>query len=109
MIREAPSEPSKEELIALIAAQRAELAALKAQIAELERRLGLNYQNPVSLSGATVIRTRPPRREHLRHLLPVGKISPNSRLMERVLAFKENFPARVAEVVSKLAPATPIE
>jgi len=40
MIREAPSEPSKEELIALIAAQRAELAALKAQIAELERRLG---------------------------------------------------------------------
>ena len=45
MIREAPSEPSKEELIALIAAQRAELAALKAQIAELERRLGLNSSN----------------------------------------------------------------
>jgi transposase len=45
MIRESASEPSKEELIALIAAQRAELAALKAQIAELERRLGLNSSN----------------------------------------------------------------
>src|ERR1700676_2999079 len=45
MIRETPSEPSKEELIALIAAQRAELAALKAQIAELERRLGLKSSN----------------------------------------------------------------
>src|SRR6202049_5190619 len=45
MIRETPNEPSKEELIALIAAQRAELAALKAQIAELERRLGLNSSN----------------------------------------------------------------
>src|SRR6202140_5610962 len=45
MIREAPSEPSKEELIALIAAQRAELAALKGQIPERERRLGLNSSN----------------------------------------------------------------
>ena len=45
MIRESPSEPSKEDLIALIAAQRAEIAALKARIAELERRLGLNSSN----------------------------------------------------------------
>lgn len=36
------SEPSREELIALVAAQAAEIAALKARIAELERRLGLN-------------------------------------------------------------------
>src|SRR5271169_1325909 len=40
-----PAEPSREELIALIAAQAAEIAALKAHIAELERRLGLNSSN----------------------------------------------------------------
>src|SRR5450759_4457479 len=42
---ESPAEPSREELIALIAALRAENAALKARIAELERRLGLNSSN----------------------------------------------------------------
>jgi hypothetical protein len=42
MNADSPAEPSREELIALIAAQAAEIAALKAQIAELERRLGLN-------------------------------------------------------------------
>ena len=45
MIRESPSEPSKEDLIALIAALRAENAALKARLAELERRLELNSSN----------------------------------------------------------------
>jgi transposase len=45
MIRESPSELSKEELIALIAALRAENAALKARMAELERRLELNSSN----------------------------------------------------------------
>jgi transposase len=45
MIRESPSEPSREELIALIAALRAENACLKARIAELERRLGLDSSN----------------------------------------------------------------
>ena len=45
MIREAPSAPSREELIALVAALMAENAALKARIAELERRLGLNSSN----------------------------------------------------------------
>lgn len=45
MIREALSEPSREELIALIKAQAAEIAALKARIAELERQLGLNSSN----------------------------------------------------------------
>lgn len=45
MIRETPSELSKEELIALIAALRAENAALKARMAELERRLELNSSN----------------------------------------------------------------
>jgi len=42
---ESPAEPSREELIALIATLRAENAALKARIAELERRLGLNSSN----------------------------------------------------------------
>src|SRR5450759_708099 len=42
---DSPAEPSRKELIALIAAQAAEIAALKAHIAELERRLGLNSSN----------------------------------------------------------------
>src|ERR1700745_3377890 len=45
MNADSPAEPSREELIALIAAQAAEIRALKAQIAELERRLGLNSSN----------------------------------------------------------------
>lgn len=45
MIRESLSEPSREELIALVSALMAENAALKARIAELERRLGLNSTN----------------------------------------------------------------
>jgi transposase len=45
MILQSPLEPSREELIALIKAQAAEIAALKARIAELERRLGLNSSN----------------------------------------------------------------
>jgi transposase len=45
MTRESVNEPSREELTALIAALRAENAALKARIAELERRLGLNSSN----------------------------------------------------------------
>src|SRR5271157_2482981 len=45
MIRERPPEPTREELIALIKAQAAEIAALKARLAELERKLGLNSSN----------------------------------------------------------------
>ena len=45
MIRETPSAPSTEDLIALIAALRAENESLKARIAELERQLGLNSSN----------------------------------------------------------------
>jgi transposase len=45
MSREAPDEPSREELNALIAALRADNEALKARIAELERQLGLNSSN----------------------------------------------------------------
>ena len=39
------SEPSQEELITLVAAQAAEIAALKARLAELERQIGLNSSN----------------------------------------------------------------
>jgi len=49
---DSPAEPSREELIALVRAQAAQIAALvaenaalKARIAELERRLGLNSSN----------------------------------------------------------------
>jgi transposase len=58
-------EPSREELIALIRAQAAEIAALKARIAELERRLGLNSSNsgkPPSSDGLK----KPPRVRSLR-------------------------------------------
>jgi transposase len=58
------SEPTREELIALIRAQAAEIAALKARVAELERRLGLNSSNsgkPPSSDGLKKQRTRSSR------------------------------------------------
>jgi transposase len=45
MIRESLIEPSREEFVALIQTLSAENAALKARVAELERRLGLNSSN----------------------------------------------------------------
>ena len=45
MILESPNERSREELIALVGALMVDNAALKARIAELERRLGLNSSN----------------------------------------------------------------
>jgi hypothetical protein len=42
---ETPSEPSKEKLIALIAAQRSEFSTLKVRIAELEHQFGLDSSN----------------------------------------------------------------
>ena len=65
-------EPSREELTALVAAQAAEITALKARIAELERRLGLDSTNsskPPSSDGLK----KPPRVKSLRE--PSGKPS----------------------------------
>jgi transposase len=64
------SEPTREELIALIRAQAAEIASLKARVAELERRLGLNSSNsgkPPSSDGLK----KPPRTQSSRE--PSGK------------------------------------
>jgi transposase len=62
---ESQREPTREELIALVAAQAAEIAALQARLAELERRLGLNSTNsgkPPSSDGLK----KPPRLRSLR-------------------------------------------
>jgi transposase len=70
MNRDAAVELSREALVALIAAQAAEIAALRAHIAELERRLGLNSSNsgkPPSSDGLK----KPPRVASLRE--PSGK------------------------------------
>jgi BMFP domain-containing protein YqiC len=45
MVAESPDVPPREELIALIQALLADNAALKARVAELERRLGMNSSN----------------------------------------------------------------
>jgi transposase len=70
MNRDQPVEPSREDLLALIAAQAAQIAALTARIAELERRLGLDSSNsskPPSSDGLK----RPVRVRSLRE--PSGK------------------------------------
>src|SRR5450756_1619098 len=55
---DSPAEPSREELIALIAAQAAEIAALKAHIAELERRL-LQSIARWRLAAVRTVQTKP--------------------------------------------------
>ena len=67
------SEPSREELVALVAAQAAEIAALKARIAELERRLGLNSSNSGKPPSSDGLR-KPPRVRRLpKRLTAPGK------------------------------------
>lgn len=70
MNRDGPVEPSRDELLALIAAQAAQIATLTARIAELERRLGLDSSNsgkPPSSDGLK----KPARVRSLRE--PSGK------------------------------------
>jgi transposase len=55
------SEPTREELIALIRVQAAEIAALKERVAELERRLGLNSSNSGKPPSSDGLQKPPPR------------------------------------------------
>src|SRR5271155_4766784 len=62
MSRELPSEPSREELVALIVAQAAEIGGLKARLAELERRLGLDSGNSGKPPSSDGLKKKPARR-----------------------------------------------
>jgi transposase len=70
MNRDAPIEPSREELLALIAAQAEQIAALTARVADLERRLGLDSSNSGKPPSSDGLR-KPSRVRSLRE--PSGK------------------------------------
>src|SRR5450830_1585581 len=86
---DSPAEPSREELIALI-------AALKARIAELERQLGLNSSNsgkPTSSDGLKKV-------VQLGWPLPLVLNSHGERTLEIL--------SRIDDVLSNLAPDNPV-
>ena len=62
MSDESPIELTREELVALVRAQAAEIAALKARLAELERRLGLNSSNSSKPPSSDGLKKKPARR-----------------------------------------------
>ena len=110
MNRDAPVEPSREELVALIAAQAAEIAALRAHIAELERRLGLNSSNsgkPPSSDGLK----KPPRVASLREPSgnkPGGQKGHEGETLRQVAEpniIIDHYPQACAECGSMLMPA----
>src|ERR1039458_6354468 len=110
MNRDASVEPSREELIALISAQAAEIAALRAHIAELERRLGLNSSNsgkPPSSDGLK----KPPRVASLREPSgnkPGGQKGHDGETLRQVAEpdnIIDHYPQACAECGSTLTPA----
>ena len=110
MNRDAPVEPSREELIALIAAQAAEIAALRARIAELERRLGLDSSNsgkPPSSDGLK----KPPRVASLRERSgnkPGGQKGHEGETLRQVAepdTIIDHYPQACAACSSILTPA----
>jgi transposase len=66
MVLESPIKPSWEELFALVQAQAAEIAILKARIVELERRLGLNSTNSSKPPSSDGLKKKPARVSSLR-------------------------------------------
>jgi len=81
------SEPTREELIALIRAQAAEIAALKARVAELERRLGLNSGNsgkPRSSDGQKK-RSRTPSSREPSGMKPGGQKGDKGETLRQVV------------------------
>ena len=102
--------PTWEELIALVAAQAAEIAALKARIAELERRLGLNSTNsgkPPSSDGLK----KPPRTRSLREPSdkpPGGQHRHKGETLRQVAEpdrIVEHFPTSCTACGAKVTPA----
>jgi len=60
---ESPIEPTQEdELVALVRAQAAEIAALKVRLAELKRQLGLNSSNSSKPPSSDGLKKKPARR-----------------------------------------------
>jgi transposase len=115
---ESPNEPSREELIALISAQSAQIsalvaenAALKARIGELERRLGLNSSNsgkPPSSDGLK----KPARVRSLREKSekkPGGQKGHKGETLRQSAepdVVENHFPAACAECGAALTPDT---
>jgi transposase len=110
---ESPAEPSREELIALIAALRAENASLKARVAELERRLGLNSSNsgkPPSSDGLN----KPVRVNSLRERSgkkPGGQKGHKGETLRQVIDPKEvvdHYPSACSMCGASLNPETSV-
>src|SRR5271157_3785266 len=111
MIFESLNEPSREEAIALVRAQAAEIAALKARIAELERRLGLNSANsgkPPSSDGLKKLaRVRSLREKSERK--PGGQEGHKGETLRQSAepdVIEDHFPAACAECGTALTPDT---
>ena len=109
MVAESPDVPPREELIALIQALLADNAALKARVAELERRLGMNSSNsgkPPSSDGLK----KPPRVRTLRERFgrkPGGQKGHKGETLRQAASPDEiidHFPPLCSECSGELTP-----